>query len=115
MPELHKLTPYLSVLQNKGFKVALMTDGRMSGASGKILAAIQVTPEAKTGGLIGRIADGDIITIDAEAGKMMVEADLSTREHRTQDTSANNTGMGRELFSSFRKEVGNAESGASIF
>jgi phosphogluconate dehydratase len=115
MPELHKLTPYLSVLQNKGFKVALMTDGRMSGASGKILAAIQVTPEAKTGGLIGRIADGDIITIDAEAGKMMVEADLSTREHRTQDTSANNTGMGRELFSSFRKEVGDAESGASIF
>ena len=115
MPELHKLTPYLSVLQNKGFKVALMTDGRMSGASGKILAAIQVTPEAKTGGLIGRIADGDIITIDAEAGKMMVEADLSTREHRSQDTSANNTGMGRELFSSFRKEVGNAESGASIF
>ena len=115
MPELHKLTPYLSVLQNKGFKVALMTDGRMSGASGKILAAIQVTPEAKTGGLIGRIADGDIITIDAEAGKMMIEADLSTREHRTQDTSANNTGMGRELFSSFRKEVGDAESGASIF
>ena len=115
MPELHKLTPYLSVLQNKGFKVALMTDGRMSGASGKILAAIQVTPEAKTGGLIGRIADGDIITIDAEAGKMMVEADLSTREHRTQDTSANTTGMGRELFSSFRKEVSSAESGASIF
>ena len=115
MPELHKLTPYLSVLQNKGFKVALMTDGRMSGASGKILAAIQVTPEAKAGGLIGRIADGDIITIDAEAGKMMVEADLSTREHRTQDTSANNTGMGRELFSSFRKEVSSAESGASIF
>ena len=115
MPELHKLTPYLSVLQNKGFKVALMTDGRMSGASGKILAAIQVTPEAKTGGLIGRIADGDIITIDAEAGKMMIEADLSTREHRTQDTSANNTGMGRELFSSFRKEVSSAESGASIF
>ncbi len=115
MPELHKLTPYLGVLQNKGFKVALMTDGRMSGASGKILAAIQVTPEAKNGGLIGRIEDGDIITIDAEAGKMIVNADLTTREPRMHDTSANNIGMGRELFSSFRKEVGTAEAGASIF
>lgn len=115
MPELHKLTPYLGVLQNKGFKVALMTDGRMSGASGKILAAIQVTPEAKNGGLIGRIEDGDIITIDAEAGKMIVNADLTTREPRMHDTSANNIGMGRELFTSFRKEVGTAEAGASIF
>ena len=70
MPELHKLTPYLGLLQNRGFKVALLTDGRMSGASGKVLAAIHATPEAARGGLIGKIRDGDIITIDATTGKL---------------------------------------------
>lgn len=115
MPELHKLTPYLGVLQNQGFKVALMTDGRMSGASGKILAAIQVTPEAACDGLIGRVEDGDIITIDAEAGVLSVDADLSVRQPRAQDLSANELGMGRELFSVFRNQVGAAEAGASIF
>jgi phosphogluconate dehydratase len=115
MPELHKLTPFLGVLQNQGFKVALLTDGRMSGASGKVLAAIQVTPEAVGGGLIGRIEDGDIITIDAEAGVMKIDADLKARQPREHDLSANEQGMGRELFSVFRKQVGPAEAGASIF
>ncbi len=115
MPELHKLTPYLGVLQNKGFKVALMTDGRMSGASGKVLAAIQVTPEAVDDGLIGRIQDGDIISIDAEAGVLNVGADLCARPARQHDLSSNEIGMGRELFSVFRNGVGAAEAGASIF
>ncbi len=115
MPELHKLTPFLGVLQNQGFKVALLTDGRMSGASGKVLAAIQVTPEAVGGGLIACIEDGDIITIDAEAGVLRVDADLKTRQPREHDLSANEHGMGRELFSVFRKQVGPAEAGASIF
>ena len=83
MPELHKLTPYLGVLQNRGFKVALLTDGRMSGASGKVLAAIQVTPEAADGGVIARIRDGDMITIDGSSGNVylgqvpMVEPDFT--------------------------------------
>lgn len=115
MPELHKLTPYLGVLQNQGYKVALMTDGRMSGASGKVLTAIQVTPEAVDGGLIGRIEDGDMVTIDAEAGVLNVDADLKARQPREHDLSANELGMGRELFSVFRKQVGAAEAGASIF
>ncbi|MFT6642059.1 MAG: phosphogluconate dehydratase [Flavobacteriaceae bacterium] len=115
MPELHKLTPYLGVLQNQGYKVALMTDGRMSGASGKILAAIQVTPEAADDGLIGRIQDGDMITIDAEAGVLSVDIDLQARPPRVRDLSANEQGMGRELFAVFRNQVGAAETGASIF
>lgn len=115
MPELHKLTPYLGVLQNKGFKVALMTDGRMSGASGKVLAAIQVTPEALDDGLIARIEDGDMITIDADTGLLEIDADLQSRLIPEHDFSASACGMGRELFSTFRSRVGTAESGASIF
>jgi phosphogluconate dehydratase len=115
MPELHKLTPYLGVLQNKGFKVALLTDGRMSGASGKVLAAIQVTPEAVADGLIARIQDGDMISIDAEAGLLNVAANLAEREIMQADLTASASGMGRELFSIFRKEVSTAEAGASIF
>lgn len=115
MPELHKLTPYLGVLQNKGFKVALLTDGRMSGASGKVLAAIQVTPEAVADGLIARIQDGDMISIDAEAGLLNVAANLAERELMQADLAASASGMGRELFSIFRKEVSTAEAGASIF
>jgi phosphogluconate dehydratase len=115
MPELHKLTPYLGVLQNKGFKVALLTDGRMSGASGKVLAAIQVTPEAVADGLIARIQDGDMISIDAEAGLLNVAANLAERELMQADLTASASGMGRELFSIFRKEVSTAEAGASIF
>ncbi len=118
MPELHKLTPYLGVLQNNGHKVALLTDGRMSGASGKVLAAIQVTPEASNGGLIGKIRDGDLIHIDAEQGLLTVESSgesLESRAHMQPDLSANYTGMGRELFTAFRNNVSGAESGASIF
>ena len=117
MPELHKLTPYLAVLQNRGFKVALLTDGRMSGASGSILAAIQVTPEAIGGGTIGKIKDGDLVSIDAEQGTLAVAADddPESREAGTYDLATSHTGMGRELFAAFRNNVNGAESGATIF
>ena len=116
MPELHKLTPYLGVLQNRGFRVALLTDGRMSGASGKVLAAIQVTPEALHGGAIGKIKDGDVVTIDSNAGVLNVEgtdADVDTRPARQFVVDANHSGMGRELFAAFRSQVTSAEAGAS--
>jgi len=117
MPELHKLTPYLGVLQNRGFKVALLTDGRMSGASGQILAAIQVTPEAVKGGTIGKIKDGDMVAIDSEAGVLAVTADddPAARAVKTYDLSASHNGMGRELFGSFRQQASSAETGATIF
>ena len=118
MPELHKLTPYLGVLQNRGLMVALLTDGRMSGASGKILAAIQLTPEALDGGLIAKIQDGDLITIDAESGQLSVEATGESFESRIfakPDLSMNHMGMGRELFGAFRQQASSPESGASIF
>lgn len=117
MPELHKLTPYLAVLQNRGFKVALLTDGRMSGASGKVLAAIHVSPEAICGGTIGKIRDGDLIEIDAVAGKLSVSSDddPTARTAEPVDVSVGHTGMGRELFAVFRKQVSSAETGASIF
>jgi len=117
MPELHKLTPYLGVLQNRGFKVALLTDGRMSGASGSILAAIQVTPEAICGGTIGKIRNGDLVNIDAEQGTLAVAADddPESREAGTYDLAASHNGMGRELFAAFRNNVNGAESGATIF
>jgi len=115
MPELHKLTPYLGVLQNRGFKVALLTDGRMSGASGKVLAAIQVTPEAIHGGVIGKIRDGDVISIDSNKGEFSVTAsdDIAARSSRTFDISAGHVGLGRELFAVFRSQVSGAETGAS--
>jgi phosphogluconate dehydratase len=118
MPELHKLTPYLGVLQNRGQRVALLTDGRMSGASGKVLAAIQITPEACCAGEIARIQDGDIIEIDAIRGLLEVTADAaawSARALPTPDLAASHTGMGRELFAAFRHAVNGAEQGASIF
>ena len=117
MPELHKLTPYLGELQNRGFKVALLTDGRMSGASGKVLAAIQVAPEAAMEGMIGRIRDGDLICIDAERGVLSVEAKgepISARPITTPDLSSSHTGMGRELFAAFRCNAASAEKGAGI-
>lgn len=115
MPELHKLTPYLGVLQNRGFKVALVTDGRMSGASGKVLAAIQVSPEALCDGLIAKIRDGDVITLDAANGLLSAEAtdDIASREPVLVE--APQQGMGRELFGAFRERAGSAESGASLF
>jgi len=115
MPELHKLTPALGVLQDKGFRVALVTDGRMSGASGKVPAAIQLHPEACKGGMIAKIRDGDIIRIDADQGLLdvLVEtAELNNRDIQLPDLSANETGMGRELFGMFRTNVGCAENGA---
>ncbi len=115
MPELHKLTPYLGVLQNRGFKVALLTDGRMSGASGKVLAAIQVTPEALHGGAIGRIRDGDLVTICAETGTLEVSADgedVAARPEPEFDLRDNHAGLGRELFANFRAVVTGAERGA---
>jgi phosphogluconate dehydratase len=118
MPELHRLTPPLAVLQNRGLKVALVTDGRMSGASGKVPAAIHVTPEAADGGSIGRIRDGDIIRIDADAGTLEVlvnETEFKARPLATADLSANAWGTGRELFAAFRKLAGSADQGASIF
>ncbi|NNC55740.1 MAG: phosphogluconate dehydratase, partial [Pseudomonadales bacterium] len=118
MPELHKLTPYLGVLQNRGQRVALLTDGRMSGASGKVLAAIQITPEAACGGEIARIQDGDIIEIDADRGLLQVAVDAaawSKRQMLAPDLTHNHNGMGRELFAAFRHSVNGAEQGASIF
>ena len=116
MPELHKLTPYLGVLQNRGFKVALLTDGRMSGASGKVLAAIQVTPEAVDGGLIAGIRDEDIITIDADGGELSVDSDALPDVQKAQECDpAAQTGMGRELFAAFRERATGAEQGASLF
>ncbi|AHG44125.1 phosphogluconate dehydratase [Rhizobium leguminosarum bv. trifolii CB782] len=117
MPELHKLTPPLGVLQDRGFHVALLTDGRMSGASGKVPAAIHVTPEAVDGGPIARIRDGDIIRLDAIKGtlELLVDAaDLAEREPVTVDLSDNEFGMGRELFAPFRRAVGASDQGASV-
>lgn len=118
MPELHKLTPPLGVLQDKGFKVALVTDGRMSGASGKVPAAIHLTPEAKDGGMIAKIREGDMLELDAESGQLTLlvdEAELAKREAVVVDLSENEFGMGRELFAPFRKLAGSAESGAGVF
>ena len=117
MPELHKLTPNLGVLQARGHKVALVTDGRMSGASGKVPAAIHVTPEATLGGAIGRIRDGDILRVDADAGVLEVqlsEAQLAAREQAAPDLGAHHWGMGREMFAIARQTVTPAEAGASF-
>jgi phosphogluconate dehydratase len=117
MPELHKLTPALGVLQDKGFNVALVTDGRMSGASGKVPAAIHMSPECLAGGAIGRIRDGDIITLDAEQGTLTAEVDAAEWTARTtpvHDLSANEIGLGRQLFAHARATASTAETGASI-
>jgi phosphogluconate dehydratase len=115
MPELHKLTPYLGVLQNRGFRVALVTDGRMSGASGKVLAAIQVTPEALCGGIIAKIKNGDLIKLDATSGELTVSADDDITAREAVIVTAPQEGMGRELFGAFRERAGSAETGASLF
>jgi len=115
MPELHSLTPTLSVLQDRGLRVALVTDGRMSGASGKVPAAIHVSPEAACGGAIARIRDGDIIRLDADAGRLEVlGVDLLMRDLATADLSQNEHGTGRELFACFRAHVGAAPEGAAL-
>ena len=118
MPELHKLTPPLAVLQGQGFKVALVTDGRMSGASGKVPAAIHVSPEAASGGALARVLNGDLIRLDAVAGTLQVLVDEETWNARIPATMppelqvANSRGMGRELFANLRKHALKAEEGA---
>ena len=118
MPELHKLMPPLGVLQDRGHRVALVTDGRLSGASGKVPAAIHVTPEAVHGGAIGKIRDGDLLRLDAPAGRLDVlvdAAEWASREVVKADLSASHVGIGRDLFAAFRSGVGRADAGASIF
>ena len=114
MPELHALTPALSSLLARGFKVALLTDGRMSGASGKVPSAIHLSPEASRGGAISQLVDGDLITIDAVAGRVETLAnDIASRPPAIHDGQPVN-GCGRELFAQFRTVVGDATSGASV-
>jgi phosphogluconate dehydratase len=118
MPELHKLTPALGVLQDQGFRVALVTDGRMSGASGKVPAAIHVTPECVAGGPLARVRDGDVIVVDAEAGVLQVkvsEQELAARTIAPADLTENSYGCGRELFASARENCTCAEEGAITF
>ena len=118
MPELHKLTPALSSLQDAGFKVALVTDGRMSGASGKVPAAIHVTPECLDGGPLGRVRDGDLLRLDATTGELGASVDAAQwrqREIPRPDLAANQLGVGRELFSAARANAGGAEYGAMMF
>jgi phosphogluconate dehydratase len=110
MPELHKLTPPLGVLQDKGYKVALVTDGRMSGASGKVPAAIHCTPEALGGGPLALVQDGDVIRLCGHGGVLEVLADLSTRTPAAPPPPAE--GMGRELFAFMRAGADGAERGA---
>jgi phosphogluconate dehydratase len=118
MPELHKLTPPLAVLQGKGFKVALVTDGRMSGASGKVPAAIHVSPEALGGGPLAKLRDGDIVRLDGVAGTLQAlvsEAEWATRplaQMPAELTHSNGLGMGRDLFAASRRNALSAEEGA---
>ncbi|WCK69449.1 phosphogluconate dehydratase [Agrobacterium tumefaciens] len=118
MPELHKLTPALGVLQDRGFKVALLTDGRMSGASGKVPAAIHMTPEASDGGPISKIRDGDLIRLDANEGTLTFlgdEQEFLSRVSVSHDLRSQHFGMGRELFARCRSMVSSADRGASVF
>ena len=119
MPELHKLTPLLGVLQDKGFKVALVTDGRMSGASGKVPAAIHLCPEALDGGLIAKIKNGDMINLDGETGELNLLVDsqeLAKREISQFKVNGHHQGMGREIFGFMRRNLSSAETGAcSLF
>jgi phosphogluconate dehydratase len=116
MPELHKLTPVLGLLQDRGFHVALVTDGRMSGASGKVPAAIHVSPEAVNGGAIGKVQNGDMITLDCERQQLSLDisdAELAARVAPVPDLSGNQRGTGRDLFALFRAHAMHAEEGAS--
>ena len=115
MPELHSLTPTLSVLQERGLRIALVTDGRMSGASGKVPAAIHVSPEAACGGPLARLRDGDMVRLDAVAGTLTcLAADFDSRTPVVADLSGNEHGIGRELFAAFRRNVGASDTGAAV-
>ncbi|KAF1065365.1 MAG: Phosphogluconate dehydratase [Pseudomonas citronellolis] len=117
MPELHKLTPFLGVLQDRGFKVALVTDGRMSGASGKVPAAIHVSPEALAGGPLARLRDGDIVRVDGTTGELRVLLDDAEWQARplAETPVLDNSGCGRELFGFMRQSFSTAEEGACAF
>ncbi|MDQ4052477.1 MAG: dihydroxy-acid dehydratase, partial [Actinomycetota bacterium] len=118
MPELHKLTPALGVLQDRGQRVAIVTDGRMSGASGKVPAAIHVTPEAAVGGPLSRVRPGDVITIDSERGLLDIDDAFALQQRAPTGRAPQGeewAGTGRELFAAFRATVGPADAGASIF
>lgn len=116
MPELHKLLPYLAVLQDRGRKVALLTDGRMSGASGKVLCAIHVTPEAIDGEVLAKIEDGDMISIDSQKGEMRVEvSDLEMQQRVPASEPVRSSTVGRGLFDKARAHLGRADQGASLF
>lgn len=115
MPELHQLTPTLTSLQSKGFHVALVTDGRMSGASGAVPAAIHVTPECLNGGPLAKVRTGDVIRLDSYSGVLEVRVDEETLQRRivpAPDLKRNDSGVGRELFAAFRATAGDAEAGA---
>jgi phosphogluconate dehydratase len=117
MPELHKLMPPLAVLQDRGHRVALVTDGRLSGASGKVPAAIHVTPEAVEGGAIARVRDGDRIRVDGVTGRLDVLVDAQEFAARTPSVhdGQDSLGVGRELFAPFRAGVSRADAGATLF
>ncbi|MDR9439073.1 MAG: phosphogluconate dehydratase [Halomonas sp.] len=118
MPELHKLTPYLGVLQDRGYRVALVTDGRMSGASGKVPAAIHMSPEALDGGPLAKLHDGDIVRLDADTGRLEVKVDAhewAERAMRVGDLDHYHVGLGRELFGGFRHLAMRGEEGAGVF
>ena len=115
MPELHSLTPILAVLQDRGFKIALLTDGRMSGASGKVPAAIHISPEASVGGPLARVQDGDMIRLDAVGGTIdCLAPDFESRLAAVHDPASSSQGMGRELFAAFRAVAGPATEGAGV-
>jgi phosphogluconate dehydratase len=118
MPELHKLTPLLGVLQDQGFKVALVTDGRMSGASGKVPVALHVTPECLAGGPLSKVRDGDVLLVDGERCRLEAHvpaAELARREPAPVDLSEYQVGLGRELFDTFRANAAGAEQGAMTY
>jgi phosphogluconate dehydratase len=116
MPELHKLTPSLGVLLDRGYKIALVTDGRMSGASGKVPAAIHLTPEALDHGVLAYVCDGDLIRLDAEKGTLDLLVDAETWTQRQRATPpTNNDDLGRNLFERFRQNVSTAATGGTIF
>lgn len=115
MPELHKLMPPLAILQDRGFRVALVTDGRLSGASGVVPAALHVSPEAATGGPIARLRDGDTVRLDCETGELSVRLEAATFNNREDcDIAPSQTGLGREMFALFREAVNGAEQGATV-
>jgi len=118
MPELHGLLPALGVLQDEGFKIAIVTDGRMSGASGKVASAIHMTPEASEGGVIAMIESGDLMRLDVanENVELLIDkTELAKRKIHKPELKDNQYGMGRELFASLRQNISGAEEGASLF